>query len=116
MFQVKTMPNNGTGGKKMFGFLMRRISVKATPPLRESTTHRTTVVRRNFDHLPPLPNAEVTEGNDEADWSLWEDSVAFQDSKMPAPYPDTRPAPLKATEACDSAFSTAYDTLRGSDL
>jgi hypothetical protein len=33
--------------------------------------------------LDPLPLPEVTEGNSEADWSAWEDSVAFQDSQLP---------------------------------
>ena len=74
------------------------------------------MVRRNFDPLAPLPKAEVTEGNDEADWSLWEDSVAFQDSQMPTSYPETRPAPLQAADTCNHVVSTAYDTLRGSDL
>ncbi len=38
--------------------------------------------RRRFPR--ELPAAyEVTEGNDEADWLLWEESVSFQDSKMP---------------------------------
>lgn len=37
--------------------------------------------RRKFPR--ELPAAyEVTEGNDEADWLLWEESVSFQDSKM----------------------------------
>ena len=31
----------------------------------------------------PIPVGEVTEGNSEADWSEWENSVAFQDSQMP---------------------------------
>lgn len=31
---------------------------------------------------PPLP--EVNEGNQESDWAMWEDSVAFQDSQMPS--------------------------------
>lgn len=35
---------------------------------------------------PPLP--EVTEGNLESDWALWEDSVAFQDSQMPSSFGD----------------------------
>jgi hypothetical protein len=33
---------------------------------------------------PPLP--DVSEGNLETDWALWEDSVAFQDSQMPSSY------------------------------
>lgn len=32
----------------------------------------------------PLP--EVTEGNEDSDWALWEDSVAFQDSQMPSSF------------------------------
>lgn len=30
----------------------------------------------------PLPTPEVIEGNEDSDWALWEDSVAFQDSQM----------------------------------
>jgi len=48
--------------------------------------------------LDPLPLPEVTEGNSEADWSAWEDSVAFQDSQMsgfvpskPPPEPSEHP-------------------------
>jgi len=33
---------------------------------------------------PPLP--EVSEGNQDSDWAMWEDSVAFQDSQMPSEY------------------------------
>ncbi|GAB3493078.1 hypothetical protein GCM10027399_12500 [Curvibacter fontanus] len=33
---------------------------------------------------PPLP--EVSEGNQESDWAMWEDSVAFQDSQMPSAF------------------------------
>ena len=32
----------------------------------------------------PAPLPEVTEGNLDSDWALWEDSVAFQDSQMPS--------------------------------
>lgn len=31
----------------------------------------------------PMPIAEVSEGNLDSDWAMWEDSVAFQDSQMP---------------------------------
>jgi len=33
-----------------------------------------------------LPLPEVTEGNQESDWALWEDSVAFQDSQLPSAF------------------------------
>jgi hypothetical protein len=33
---------------------------------------------------PAVP--EVMEGNEDSDWALWEDSVAFQDSQMPSDF------------------------------
>ena len=41
----------------------------------------------------PLPIPEVLEGNEDSDWALWEDSVAFQDSQMQGPMPRFDPAP-----------------------
>jgi hypothetical protein len=34
-------------------------------------------------HMVPeaIPTPEVVEGNGESDWALWEDSVAFQESR-----------------------------------
>lgn len=47
--------------------------VTSQPPLKRD--------RRQFPR--ELSTAyEVTEGNDEADWLLWEESVSFQDSKI----------------------------------
>lgn len=45
---------------------------------------------------PPLP--EVTEGNEDSDWAMWEDSVAFQDSQMPSVFND-----LSAVKTRDEA-------------
>ncbi len=100
----------------MFEFFKRKSPSKSVQPRCEIVPARKTVARRSFDHLAPLPTPVVTEGNDEADWSLWEDSIAFQDSQMPSQYSDTLAAPLQNTEAKDSAASKGYDTLRGSDL
>lgn len=36
--------------------------------------------------LEPVPLPDVTEGNLDSDWALWEDSVAFQDSQMPSSF------------------------------
>jgi hypothetical protein len=57
---------------------------------------------------PPLP--EVSEGNQESDWALWEDSVAFQDSQMPSVFTEldavkTRDDPPKARNAGPDAFA-----------
>jgi hypothetical protein len=38
---------------------------------------------KKFDAFEPIPAGEMTEGNAEADWAAWEDSVQFQDSQMP---------------------------------
>ncbi len=38
---------------------------------------------KRSDLFEPIPAGEVTEGNEDADWAAWEDSVAFQDSMMP---------------------------------
>lgn len=34
--------------------------------------------------LEPLPSPQVVEGNQDSDWAMWEDSVSFLDSQMPA--------------------------------
>lgn len=50
---------------------------------------------------PDAPAApEVLEGNEDSDWALWEDSVAFQDSQMPSDFgalkaPEVRETPDK---------------------
>jgi hypothetical protein len=49
----------------------------ATPHDEESTTE-----------VDPLPVPEVIEGNEDSDWALWEDSVAFQDSQMQSGFGD----------------------------
>jgi hypothetical protein len=36
---------------------------------------------------------------------MWEDSVAFQDSKMNSISPETRPAPLAAAEPIEDPFA-----------
>jgi hypothetical protein len=107
------------GEQSMFGFFKRSTPSKTALTRREVAPSRKPAQRRGVDLLAPLPTPEVTEGNDEADWSLWEDSVAFQDSQMPSTYPETRPLALesgRSHDADDSVMHTAYDTLRGSDL
>jgi len=46
----------------------------------------------------PLPEPEVIEGNQDSDWALWEDSVAFQDSQMQSDF-----GTLKASEVRESS-------------
>lgn len=51
--------------------------------------------------LDPLPVPEVTEGNSEADWSAWEDSVAFQDSQM-RDFGASKPPPESSAPPADT--------------
>jgi hypothetical protein len=98
----------------MFDFFKRGTPNKVAQPRHQSTKRRTPGERPGHDPLEPLPKPEVTEGNDDSDWSLWKDSVAFQDSQLPEPYPKTRPAPLEAAD--DADIPTGYDTVRHTDL
>jgi hypothetical protein len=86
----------------MFDFF-RRSANKQHAPDKNGRPKRSPT---DLSALDPLPLPEVTEGNSEADWSAWEDSVAFQDSQMsgfesskppPDPSPrtgDTEPDPF----------------------
>lgn len=59
--------------------LFKRPSVKTEQLIQSQPNY----VRERRQFPRELPAAyEVTEGNDEADWQLWEESVSFQDSKM----------------------------------
>jgi hypothetical protein len=100
----------------MFGFFKRSTPAKAAPARVEPTKRRAAAQRPAYDPLEPLPKPEVIEGNEDSDWSLWENSMAFQDSQMPESGPKAKPVPVEATEARDSVISTGYDSVRGSDL
>lgn len=65
----------------MFKFLKRT----AVPEPRKPAPQRKPAAKRDAqDHRLPEPSvlAEVTEGNEQTDWALWEDSVAALDSQM----------------------------------
>ena len=66
--------------------------------------------RRRFPR--PLPVPEVVEGNEDSDWSLWEESVSFQDSQMQPVGPTTKPMPLQAvTPGIDSEVIDPFATV-----
>jgi hypothetical protein len=100
----------------MFDFFKRGTPAKVAQPREPAIKRRSAGERAGYDPLEPLPRPEVTEGNDDSDWSLWENSIAFQDSQIPEPYPKTKPAPLAAADAEDSDIPTGYDTVRRTDL
>gem|GEM_PF-2194244 len=94
----------------LFDFLKRRTATPVPPPKRAQTNSGTSMrstpkAKPMADALAPLPVPEVKEGNEESDWSMWEDSVAFQDSKMNSVYPETRPVPLSSAEPAEDPFA-----------
>jgi hypothetical protein len=52
----------------------------------------------------PIPAPEVVEGNEDSDWALWEDSVAFQDSQMQSGFGE-----LKVPEVRESSVKKPVD-------
>ncbi len=74
-----------------------------TPVLQKSSS--TTKERRLVPR--PLPAPEVLAGSEEADWSLWQESVSLQDSQMQALWPATEPGQLR--EAAPSVDAPAID-------
>ena len=66
--------------------------------------------RRRFPR--PLPVPEVVEGNEDSDWSLWEESVSFQDSQMQPVLPTTKPMPMQAvTRGIESEVIDPFATV-----
>ena len=61
----------------MFKFFRRSALSAKTTEARPAARKPSPTARRPRDYPPP-PLPEVTEGNTEADWSLWEDSVNSQ--------------------------------------
>lgn len=59
---------------------------------------------------PPLP--EVSEGNQESDWAMWEDSVAFQDSQMPSVFNELDAVKTRDEEPKKSGAPDPFSTVR----
>ena len=79
----------------MFSFFKRTGSAPAAPAKRfQSLEKKRSTNPRNVDFLSPLPVPQVTEGNLDSDWAMWEDSVLEQDSQMPSQFADTVPSQL----------------------
>jgi hypothetical protein len=93
----------------LFDFLKRRNTTQVQPPKRATAgsgaSRSSPKARQAYDPLSPLPVPEMKEGNEESDWSMWEDSVAFQDSKTNSITPETRPAPLNPAEPIEDPFA-----------
>jgi hypothetical protein len=62
--------------------------------------------KKPSDPFEAIPVGEVVEGNSEADWSEWEDSVAFQDSQQPGLKAQTWDADRRAKESNNKIADT----------
>ncbi len=54
------------------------------------------------DMRGPAPLPQVTEGNEDSDWAMWEDSVLEQDSQMHSQFHDTVPSQFPIEQHADS--------------
>ncbi len=91
----------------MFGFFKKRPSEPdSRPASRNLAAPRRKPAPGLWDQPPKLP--EVTEGNSDADWAAWEDSVAFQDSQMPAHH-DAPTVPMRLDDAAETERDTVFD-------
>jgi hypothetical protein len=70
-------------------------NTKASKPSNRATSSQA----NKRPHLPdPIPVPEVVEGNEESDWALWEDSVAFQDSQIPSEFGAMKSVDVRGAE------------------
>ena len=76
----------------MMNFFKRPVAPSPASSAKPAHRHPVAKTTKPVEDFGPLPVAEVIEGNDDSDWSLWEDSVAFQDGQM---FAVTEPVPLE---------------------
>jgi hypothetical protein len=93
----------------MFGWFTKKTSPPTQPGRSRAPSART---RANSGALPwdtPASLPEVVEGNSDADWSAWQDSVDFQESRTFANSDlKTEPAPLSPhTQETEHVFEHA---------
>ena len=71
----------------MFKFLKRSVvpDVRRAPPRKSARKSESAEVSTEPAALP-----EITEGNEQSDWALWEDSVIALDSQMQSLGPSSR--------------------------
>ncbi len=58
-----------------------------------------------LDIRDPLPLPQVTEGNEDSDWAMWEDSVMEQDSQMQSQFRDTVPSEFPIEQHAETTSS-----------
>jgi hypothetical protein len=76
----------------MFSFFKRSDKESAAVANRPRTQAKRPVKNLGLDGREVLPLPQVTEGNEDSDWAMWEDSVLEQDSQMHSQFHDTVPS------------------------
>lgn len=79
----------------MLNFFKRPAPDADTPAAKPSRPGASPQAKKPPRLPDPIPVPEVVEGNEESDWSLWEDSVAFQDSQMPSDFGALKPVQVR---------------------
>ena len=87
----------------MFKFLKRFTEPQPKKPVRRRKKSSGSPATEITSGPAPLP--QVTEGNEETDWSLWEDSVTALDSQMQALGPSSRISEASSDYQDVDAFS-----------
>lgn len=90
----------------MFGFFKKRPAETDAQPARRGSATQRKPAPTLWDQPAKLP--EVTEGNSDADWAAWEDSVAFQDSHLPA-QSDLPTVPMRLDPTAEAERDTVFD-------
>ncbi len=86
----------------MFSFFKRSDRVSSTPSsAARGPVKSKSASSRGNDFLSPLPVPDVTEGNLDSDWAMWEDSVLEQDSHSASQFADTQPSQLGEASASE---------------
>lgn len=82
-------------------------------PAERAASNKTSSPAKERRLLPrPLPTPEVVEGNEDSDWSLWQESVAFQDSQMQPGWFITEPVPIQgAAPSKESEFIDPFASV-----
>lgn len=82
----------------MFEFLKRPPTPPAKPARRRKSAKPAGAAEAGIE---PVPVPEVTEGSEQSDWALWEDSVVALDSQMQSLGPSSRSFPDTAPTGFD---------------
>jgi len=76
----------------MFSFFKRSDKESEPAATRPRPRAKTPSRSPGLDAREPLPVPQVTEGNEDSDWAMWEDSVLEQDSQTHSQFHDTVPS------------------------